>query len=654
MSAGDSAGAPTAADLLAHAEFLRAIAWRILRDEHAAEDVVQDALVVAIESPPRSAWSLRAWLAGVAANLARMRVRSEARRAARERAVALSGTADSALDVAERLDFQRRLVGEVMRLEEPFRTTIVLRFLDDVPAAEIARRHGVPVATVHSRIARGVRRLRVRFLAEEPARSRTALLVLAGGAAVTTVQKTALAAVIVALVLAAGGGFLAGRGSSARPIVPVDPQASAGGTEQSMEAPPREHAERRPRYGGELADDEELARLRAENETLQARIRELEQEQFLPPGPDTVFEVRVTQEAVTAGTGTLRCLVHDRRGRPVAEQHLRLLNPMKKGAASASLVTDADGRAEFTSLEPSRYQLTVEFAQGGWERSVEVQSGHVSVAKLWVWGPEAASLSGRVTRYGGAPAGGARLFLSRYMETVSGMYTATADADGRYAFEDLPAGILNVTATVPIENLRFETHVEVEPGGHATADFELGTPTLHGTVRDEVTGQAIENATVILSDNRGWQPTVGTDADGHFAFLDTRPGKFTLIAFRAGYGALRRTDFEVGEGPRQIDLVLPPAATLRLHVLNSEGTPFVGDIHLYARPSEPGSQGPFIPTIRTDIDGRAVCDYLVPGEYELRVVVFKVLAVGVAAEAIVPRVRVQPGENELEVTLGRK
>jgi protocatechuate 3,4-dioxygenase beta subunit len=65
--------------------------------------------------------------------------------------------------MVERAAVQRDLVQAVLDLDEPYRTTILWRYFEELPPREIARRAGVPVATVHSRIARGIARLRERL-----------------------------------------------------------------------------------------------------------------------------------------------------------------------------------------------------------------------------------------------------------------------------------------------------------------------------------------------------------------------------------------------------------------------------------------------------------------------------------------------------------
>src|SRR5687767_11734453 len=85
------------AELRRHAAALRSLASSLVHDAHAAEDIVQDASVHAVERPPRHAGSPRGWLATVVHRLARRWRRGERRRRSRE---LLAATADAAVDAA--------------------------------------------------------------------------------------------------------------------------------------------------------------------------------------------------------------------------------------------------------------------------------------------------------------------------------------------------------------------------------------------------------------------------------------------------------------------------------------------------------------------------------------------------------------------------
>ena len=69
---------PVAAeDLLKHAAFVRALARSLLLDPHAADDVVQETWLRALEAPPRHAGNLRGWLSRVVSRQVFKRARSD-------------------------------------------------------------------------------------------------------------------------------------------------------------------------------------------------------------------------------------------------------------------------------------------------------------------------------------------------------------------------------------------------------------------------------------------------------------------------------------------------------------------------------------------------------------------------------------------------
>jgi len=54
----------------------------------------------------------------------------------------------SVKEIAQRMEMERHVVDAIASLEEPFKTTLILRFYDDLQPKEIAVRMGVPAATV--------------------------------------------------------------------------------------------------------------------------------------------------------------------------------------------------------------------------------------------------------------------------------------------------------------------------------------------------------------------------------------------------------------------------------------------------------------------------------------------------------------------------
>ncbi len=140
---------------------LRRLARGLVQGDADADDLVQDAWVAALRSPPDDPARLGGWLRRTLRNLAIDRRDAAARRRGHENAVAQP--AESSDPDPGRIETLRALLAEVEALDQPFRETIELRFLEGQPPRQIATRLGVPVATVHSRIQRGLARLRVRL-----------------------------------------------------------------------------------------------------------------------------------------------------------------------------------------------------------------------------------------------------------------------------------------------------------------------------------------------------------------------------------------------------------------------------------------------------------------------------------------------------------
>jgi RNA polymerase sigma-70 factor (ECF subfamily) len=154
---------PSLEVLLAHEDFVRGLARALVLDASSAEDVAQETWLAAVEHPPRTADAPRSWLARVARNLANQLRRRETRRARREAGAAKAERLPSADEIVAREEMRRRVLERVLALEEPYRSTVLLRYFEGLPPREIARRMGVPVATVRTRIGRALERLRERL-----------------------------------------------------------------------------------------------------------------------------------------------------------------------------------------------------------------------------------------------------------------------------------------------------------------------------------------------------------------------------------------------------------------------------------------------------------------------------------------------------------
>jgi RNA polymerase sigma factor (sigma-70 family) len=154
------------AELLSQARWVRGLARSLAGDAHLAEELAQDVWVAALEKPPDTDRSVRGWLATVLRRRWRDLRRERSRREERERVGARPEGVGAADELVERASIQRRLVGAVLELDEPYRSTVLLRFFEDLPQREIARRMGTTTATVNSRLTRALERLRERLSRE--------------------------------------------------------------------------------------------------------------------------------------------------------------------------------------------------------------------------------------------------------------------------------------------------------------------------------------------------------------------------------------------------------------------------------------------------------------------------------------------------------
>lgn len=150
-------------DLTDHLDGVRRLVRSMVRDDSEADDVVQETMVVALENRTRVRGGLFGWLTGVARNLARRKARSEGRRARYEGEAPPRALAPSTADVVARAAEQRRILDVVLGMEEPYRSVLLLRFIEDLPPRKVAARLDVPVETVRTQTKRGIARLRDRL-----------------------------------------------------------------------------------------------------------------------------------------------------------------------------------------------------------------------------------------------------------------------------------------------------------------------------------------------------------------------------------------------------------------------------------------------------------------------------------------------------------
>lgn len=133
------------------------VCFRILGDRHDAQDLTQEALARAFARWRRVSGYDEAWITRVATNLAL----GEVRRRERSRRPNQNESAGRSVDV-DALVAQRAELVEVLRsLSRRQREVVALRYLADLPEADVARALGCSVGTVKQHASRGLAALRM-------------------------------------------------------------------------------------------------------------------------------------------------------------------------------------------------------------------------------------------------------------------------------------------------------------------------------------------------------------------------------------------------------------------------------------------------------------------------------------------------------------
>lgn len=192
-------------DLLAQDAQLRALARRLVTDPDVADDVTQDAWLVAATRKARGVPPPFGWLARVVRNLSLHVGRGDARRSGRERAAARDEALPPTDEAVQRVEMRRRLIEAVLALEEPFRTTTILRYFENEPPRRIAARLAVPVETVRSRLKRALALLRAKLDRDHGGDRRASFALLASLAGLNVPAATAAGAATAATTVAIGG-----------------------------------------------------------------------------------------------------------------------------------------------------------------------------------------------------------------------------------------------------------------------------------------------------------------------------------------------------------------------------------------------------------------------------------------------------------------
>jgi RNA polymerase sigma factor (sigma-70 family) len=563
------AGGLDQAVLLEQVSWIRRLARELVSDRELAEDLVQETCAVALQRAPEEPRKLRQWLAEVLRNALRQHARSQGRRRARESLAARPEGLEPTDVLVERVLLQRELVDAVVALEEPYRTTVLLRFFEELPPREIARRMGAPLATVNSRLQRALARLRERLDerdgASDGARDRAwAVLLLPWVRDLAPFGPPTLlsAAMNTKLLVSAGAAALAAGALLWWSVQPGVGRAKPAPENLALAAPDLPRAER---ADGAAPAEEPVH----EREALPA------------PGPRAGPEAPVNA-ALAAWTVRLRVL--DAEGLPMSG-----IEVAGEGSTEVLGTSGSGGWCVFTTRAE---QLELGAADPRWvtihEGSAQRES---SLDPVLVLAP-AITLAGFVRDEPGRPLSGAsvrfelpRGFRTRFTEVLEAGralgWRASSDAEGRFVFERVPA-VAGCTLSAVLAGYE---HDEIQAPESAARDLELvlfrPKLPLEGVLRGEVLapdGARVPGARVGLG-----LASVVSDEQGRFELALARAVTADqLTAVKAGFLPARlERPGEPGAGrsgwPDHVELVLGGVAlSIRGTVLDHEKKPVSG------------------------------------------------------------------------------
>lgn len=607
---------PVDAALREHADAARRLARHLVFDRDWADDVAQEAMRVSLVRPAAEGRDALPWLRGIVRNVARAVLRREARRpevearAFADREARRNATArDDPAALVARAEEHRRAVDAVLRLAEPYRAALILRFLEDLQPSEVAQRQGVPLETARTRIRRGLDLVRAELDAHHGG-DRGAWVALLGPISTlppplapthapppacvpTSVPAPALVGVLAVKKLAAVALVLLLAGGAWKFFLVLVGDAGGG--------------------GGAEGPSPEASEVASDGATLAGRARQVPAADALPP------PVALDAPGVIDRDRDIHGVVVREDGTPVAGADVSaVVRPWSGAMWIGSPARDAE-----RALASTRTALDGTFA-------VRLERG--TAATLRVSAAGLASLSEEVVGAGdrlrvvlhpavrlavvlrdaaGRPVGDATVRLYRLTGSTTWGYVrqgyrreGVTDAGGRFTFDDLPAGSggtwTSLTVELPAVGEVHWEHVEIPEAGEVLHEVALGgARSVRGRVTDAVTKQPIVGAVVGVS--WGQRPRATTDSDGRYDLSVAATSSSIVVSAEApGYAWLEQ------QGDREdgtIDLALHRSATLRGRLVDAAGAP-VADASLTAHGTMGGTYPAGRARARTTADGR--------------------------------------------------
>lgn len=605
--------------LVAHDRYVRALAKALVFDPSLAEDVAQETWLAALENAPRDPRSLRAWLASIARNLAFRTWRGQDRRAHRERVAARSEAVPSANEILERETARRSLVEAVFELEEPYRSALVLRYLEDLPPREVARRLAVPVETARTRIKRGLEMLRAR-LDREHGSSRSAWCValvqgfrLEPSSYIPPVSAGLKPLVVGGLVMAASKKLAAGVAVIAICLLLFFAwsRGRSGGGGEETRAP---QVVLSPTAGKETPD----VPAALESSEMPTRAPSAS-EAFEPATPTDPF-------------GSLRVHVQWDDGRAASSILAKVLpwDDTDYDFRELQAQTGDDGSFLLEKVHEGKVIVTLD---RGVIASTRVERGQETALTIRI--EPGFEVEGTVENIDGVPVPGAEVWLSQINDPNFGFPVARSGADGRFKIRGVQKNVNGMWITAAAQGYALSSAGKVRAGVGAKVPIRLVLPEAGGELKGAVHAPdgtpiagaqvrvTFQNSSGIANFDRGsrdgteWEPSnsvvVWTDATGTFHAASLSLGEAEIYVRARGLVSSLTTTRIGSELTERVTIRLEAGASLSGTITDASGNPAAKtDVRVTA---EDGLREQFT---RSAVDGSYQLRGIPPGRCRVR------------------------------------
>ncbi len=613
------------------------LAYRVLYDRHAAEDVVQWAFIRLLErkNELEDVEALQWWLYKTALNLALDMKKTMRRRKHRERLAASSKTPLTPRDAAASEELRGELDIALARLKDSLRVPLVLRFLQGLSYGEAGKVMDLSAEAVRKRVNRGLRALRkllvgrgllVPLVAIEaglksiPAEAASATFLTSASSILKAVSASGIAAKVAAtstsvinggLIMTAKTKIAMGVGASLLLAGALIHLAQKSADRSQRTSPLAERQIFPPELDSAAGDE------RGEGEALSQ-----------VPGPE------ISEQPVEVKGFDIAGKVVDKAGKPIEAARVEVNLFISGDSRQLNYMTEGHGKFGFRCPDAKGYSLVVSK-----EDYVPVRK-HFSrpekdiVVMMLVGGAIEGNVVDAVTN---EPLELFRIVESHYLRErlpEQEIYPPDQgrqfwDPEGRFRVSGLETGTYTLTsiaegyAQSSVEAIKVE--LEETVAGVVIQQQPAGG--VYGRVVDAI-GKPIEGANIIqkktgLAEIREMHPQVLTtsDAKGEFEIGGLPEGTFTLEARHGDYGpAERKVEVNKGEITEGVEFQLLQGGMISGMVLaEADSLPIAGvRVRLRVGPRGPYSSMPSGGTVsESDQSGLFRFLNLKPGTYHL-------------------------------------